>query len=191
MRFIAILLSATLFTLANTTGAVAQAPIPSGSALLQPAWELPADPGAAVQAAGLPLLKTIMTTFHYHAHLDVIVYGQPVTVPALVGIDDERKMGSPLHTHDETGIIHIESGEDIPFTLGQFFTEWGQPLTADRIGPIELTPLETVHLYVNGVRFTGDPASYRFGPHDQITLVIGTRWMSPVVADHYEFPPGL
>ncbi|MFD0361125.1 hypothetical protein ACFQZZ_06635 [Nocardia sp. GCM10030253] len=67
-----------------------------------------------------------MTTFHYHAHLEVIVYGHPVTVPALVGIDEARMMGSPMHTHDASGIVHLESGEDIPFTLGQFFTQWGR-----------------------------------------------------------------
>ncbi|WP_280382528.1 hypothetical protein [Nocardia wallacei] len=152
---------------------------------------MPTDTAAAVEAAGLPLLHTIMTTFHYHAHLDVIVYGQPVTVPALVGIDDTRKMGSPLHTHDTTGIVHIESGEDVPYTLGQFFTEWGQPLTTERVGPIVLTPFETVHLYVNGERFYGDPASYRFAHHDEVAVIIGTQLMTPLVPKHYDFPPGI
>ncbi|WP_459549798.1 hypothetical protein [Nocardia sp. X0981] len=194
MRIVPALLGAALLTLPASAAAGAQplqSPLPSGSALVQPAWELPEDTAAAVQEAGLSLSATIMTTFHYHAHLDVIVYGQPVTVPALIGIDDERKMGSPLHTHDETGIIHIESGEDIPFTLGQFFTEWGKPLTSDRVGPIRLTPFEAVHLYVNGVRFPGDPASYRFAPYDQIALVVGTVWMDPAVPARYEFPEGL
>lgn len=71
-----------------------------------------------MHAASLTLSHTIMTTYHYHVHLDVIVYGQSVTVPASVGIDESRKMGSPLHTHDTSGIVHIESGEDIPSLSG-------------------------------------------------------------------------
>ncbi|NEW27209.1 hypothetical protein [Nocardia cyriacigeorgica] len=190
MRIASSLVTAVALTVSGTGLAAAQ-PIPSGSALLQPAWPLPTDVEAAVHAAGLTLSHTIMTTYHYHVHLDVIVYGQHVTVPASVGIDEARKMGSPLHTHDTSGIVHIESGEDIPFTLGQFFTEWGQPLTSDRVGPIQLTPLETVQLYVNGTRYEGDPAAYRFVHHDQVALVVGTRWMTPAVPSSYEFPPGL
>ncbi|WP_280439666.1 hypothetical protein [Nocardia cyriacigeorgica] len=190
MRIAISLLAAATLAIA-ATGTVGAQPLPSGSALLQPAWPLPADTEAAVHAAGLTLSHTIMTTYHYHVHLDVIVYGQSVTVPASVGIDESRKMGSPLHTHDTSGIVHIESGEDIPFTLGQFFTQWGQPLTADRVGPIQLTPLETVQLYVNGARHEGDPAAYRFVHHDEVALVVGTRWMSPTVPQSYDFPPGL
>ncbi|MFD0361126.1 hypothetical protein ACFQZZ_06640 [Nocardia sp. GCM10030253] len=54
-----------------------------------------------------------------------------------------------------------------------------------------MTPLEIVHLYINGQRFPGDPASYRFGAHDQVVLVVGSRWMTPEVPASYEFPPGL
>ena len=191
MRIASSLLVAALVTLAGPVGATAVAAPPSGSALLQPSWDLPTDTAAAVHAAGLPLLSTMSTTYHYHAHLDVIVYGQPVVVPALVGIDDARSMGSPMHTHDATGIVHLESEEDIPFTLGQFFTQWGQPLTGDQVGPIHLTPVETVQLYINGTRFPGDPGSYRFAPHDEVALVAGTRAMTPALPDHYDFPADL
>ncbi|WP_433733091.1 hypothetical protein ACQP0C_12550 [Nocardia sp. CA-129566] len=191
MRIASSLLTATLGALVSAFGATAMAAPPSGSALLQPTWDLPTDTAAAVHAAGLPLLDKMSTTYHYHAHLDVIVFGQPVVVPALIGIDDARRLGSPMHTHDATGIVHLESAEDIPFTLGQFCTEWGQPLTADQVGPIHLTPFEAVQLYVNGVRFPGDPASYRFAPYDEIALVVGTRSMNPVVPTHYDFPPDL
>ncbi|MBF6345371.1 hypothetical protein IU409_17930 [Nocardia cyriacigeorgica] len=87
MRIASSLLAAATLAIA-ATGTVGAQPLPSGSALLQPAWPLPADTEAAVHAAGLTLSHTIMTTYHYHVHLDVIVYGQNVTVPASVGIDE-------------------------------------------------------------------------------------------------------
>ncbi|MFQ6330777.1 hypothetical protein ACLMAL_32215 [Nocardia sp. CWNU-33] len=114
--------------------------LPSGSSSVVDFWGPPTDPNAAVARAGLPMLSKMYTDFHYHAHLDVFVDGRQITVPALIGIDDVARRGSPLHTHDTSGIIHIESETDIPFTLGQFFTEWDEPLTATQVGPVLLTP---------------------------------------------------
>lgn len=89
----------------------------------------PAQVAAAVRAAGLPLLSMEATDVHFHAHLDIIVDGQQVAVPAEVGIAGQSAISS-MHTHDSTGIIHIESPTDATFTLGQFFTEWQIPLSA-------------------------------------------------------------
>ncbi|MCU1449172.1 MAG: hypothetical protein JWP02_1342 [Acidimicrobiales bacterium] len=32
---------------------------------------------------------------------------------------------SPLHTHDESGVLHVENDKERQITLGQLFTEWG------------------------------------------------------------------
>ena len=37
-----------------------------------------------------------------------------------------------LHTHAPDGIIHVESPTQRIYTLGNFFDEWRQPLTATR-----------------------------------------------------------
>src|SRR5690242_9910791 len=47
-------------------------------------------------------------TFHVHAHLDVFVNGQPYIVPSQVGIIDGTCLYW-LHTHNTSGIIHIEA----------------------------------------------------------------------------------
>jgi hypothetical protein len=39
-----------------------------------------------------------------------------------------------LHTHDDTGVIHIESPTSTEYTLGQFFAEWNQTLSSTQIG---------------------------------------------------------
>src|SRR6266516_4942863 len=104
------------------------APPPAASVVgrtTNPPWSAPADATAAVAAAGLPMLGEEGTALHIHAHLDVIVNGNPVQAPADIGVDDARQKISPLHSHDTTGVIHIESpNKTDAFTLGQFFTEW-------------------------------------------------------------------
>ena len=40
-----------------------------------------------------------------------------------------------LHTHDSTGVVHIESPVQRGYTLGQFFDVWGRPLSATQVGP--------------------------------------------------------
>jgi hypothetical protein len=95
-----------------------------------PSWPAPAADkvAAAVRAAGLPLLTMEGTDLHFHAHLDVIVNGQAVAVPAGIGIEGTTGVSS-MHTHDLGGVIHIESPTQGTFTLGQFFAEWQVPLT--------------------------------------------------------------
>ncbi|MGB7881908.1 MAG: hypothetical protein WBL44_04230, partial [Nitrososphaeraceae archaeon] len=64
------------------------------------------------------------TTFHIHAHLDILVDGRPFTVPSQIGIDPEGRCLYWLHTHDDSGIIHIESPEKRQFTIGNFIDIW-------------------------------------------------------------------
>ena len=162
-----------------------------GTATSQPAtWAAPLDTSAAAQKAGLPMLGQEMLAVHYHAHLDVIVDGQHITVPASIGIDDIRQAISPLHTHDTTGVVHIESAQDIPFTLGQFFTEWGQPLTTHQVGPKTISSGEVLRVYRNGKPVTGNPAALKFQAHDEIAVWVGPSNATPNVPTNYQFPAG-
>jgi hypothetical protein len=154
-------------------------------------WPLPDDPREAAQKAGLSMLNREMLDVHYHAHLDVVVRGVRVTVPAGVGIEARRSLISPLHTHDPSGIVHIESAEDIPFTLGQFFTEWGQPLSSTRVGPVTIVEGEQLRVYRNGDRVPGDPAKLRFTEHAEIVVWVGPAGAQPKVPTSYEFPDNL
>jgi hypothetical protein len=95
-----------------------------------PPWPAPSDATAAAGRAGLPMLSSEGNVEHIHVHLDVLVDGQPVQVPANIGIDEVHPGISPLHTHDDSGVIHIESPVKRQFSLGEFFTEWGVSLSA-------------------------------------------------------------
>jgi hypothetical protein len=144
---------------------------------------------ALVRAAGLPLLQMEADDVHYHAHLDVIVDGKPVTVPANVGIGATSV--SPLHTHDPTGILHVEAPKADRFTLGQFFTEWNVRLTATCIGNLCADNGHQMAFFADGKPHTGDPRQIALAAHEEIAVVYGPAGHLPTPPSSYTFPSGL
>jgi hypothetical protein len=109
-----------------------------------------------------------------HAHLDLIVNGQPVTVRADIGIDQDGGRISPLHTHDTSGVIHVESPTRAQFSLAQFFTEWQVALTATQLGGLRASDASgQLHAFVNGRPVAGNPGAITLAGHDEIALVYG------------------
>ena len=157
-----------------------------------PPWDAPADPSAAAAAAGLPMLGAEGTALHIHAHLDVIADGTPVQVPADVGIDVPAQRISPLHTHDTSGVIHVESPtKSATFTLGQFFDEWQVYLSADHLGGLTTDGTHELKVYVNGKVQSGDPAKVVLAAHDEIAIVYGTAAQQTNVPSSYQWTNGL
>ncbi len=173
-------------------GTSAPSLIPAGTEAAQGSWALAADQTAAADRAGLPMFANEVTTVHYHAHLDLLIRGEPVLVPAFVGIDRRTTTISPLHTHDTTGTVHIESPQDVGYTLGQFFTEWGQRLSDEQIGPVSLADGEQLRVYRNGKLVTGDPAAIVFVAHAEYFIWVGPAGSPPSKPPAtYRFPKGL
>ncbi len=154
-------------------------------------WPAPADPSARVKAAGLPMLGQEGQVLHIHSHLDVYVDGRAVTVPALIGIDEAQQQISPLHTHDTTGVVHIESPVKKDFTLGQFMTEWNVPISEDALGPLKTGGGKELHVYVNGKEQNGDPAALKLAAHAEIAVVYGSPADKVKVPTSYNWPEGL
>ena len=108
---------------------------------------------------------------HYHPHLQIIVKGSEVAVPANIGVDPATGAMSALHTHEPDGTIHIEAGRaGEMFTLGQLFIEWGVKLTATQIGGLHTRGGQTVGLTSNGAPVAGDPTKLRLQPEQKIVL---------------------
>ena len=126
-----------------------------------------------ITASGLPALPGERLEFHVHAHVDVFVNGQAAPVAPLIGIDTQSRVISPLHTHDESGVVHIENSVPADFTVGQFFTEWAVRLTSDCVGGY-CQPRVPWKVVVNGQDWTGEPTAVVFHAHDEIAFVIGT-----------------
>jgi hypothetical protein len=158
-----------------------------------PPWSAPTDAVAAVRAAGLPMLSSEGNVEHIHAHLDVYTDGKQTAVPADIGIDQSTGQLSALHTHDSTGVIHVESPVKVDFSLGQFMTQWQVSMAADHIGGLKVDATHTLTAYVNGNKKSGDPAAIIMGAHDEIALVYGTATenSSVKVPGSYAWPSGL
>jgi hypothetical protein len=155
-----------------------------------PPWPAPSDATAAVRTAGLPMMSTEGQVEHIHAHLDVLVDGKSVPVPADIGIDLTSGRMSALHTHDDSGVIHIEAPARRQFSMGEFFTEWGVSLSDNNIGALRAGDGKTVRLFVNGTQRTGNPAATMFGPHDEVALVYGVAQPGEDIPTKYEFAEG-
>jgi hypothetical protein len=159
-----------------------------------PPWALPADARPYIAAAGLSVLNSEQLAVHYHAHLDIIANGAKVKVPGGIGfvVSHGQATGiTVLHTHDTTGVIHIESAAHQPYTLGQVFTEWGVALSATQVGGLHADGTHVLAAFVNGQRFTGDPATLQLKRHLEIALWYGPSGQSPHVPRSYHFGAGL
>lgn len=158
------------------------APWPRNGALL----------GARLAALGLPALGAEGTALHIHQHLDVYVAGKHVVVPAGIGIDPDYRFISPLHTHDESGVIHVEAPTVRKFTLGEFFGVWGVRLDASHLGGYTVGGGKELHAYVNGQRVDGDPGKIVLASHQEIVVAFGTaKQLRRELPTSYAFPAGL
>jgi hypothetical protein len=107
-------------------------------------------------------------TEHWHAHLTIEHNGANVAVPANIGLVSAAYAVICiywLHTHDDSGTIHIEAPGGT-FTLADFFAVWGQPLSATRVGPFA----GHVRAYVNGAPYKGAPQNIPLLDGEQIVL---------------------
>lgn len=148
---------------------------------------------ARLQADGLPVLTTSGgVVLHIHQHLDVFIDGRPVQVPTNIGIDTVGGTLSALHTHDATGLIHVESPVQRTFTLGELFDVWGVQLTSTCIGGECIGNGRTLSVFVDGQAVSGDPRSIPLAAHDEIVLALGTAAQVPnPIPATYPFPGGL
>jgi hypothetical protein len=124
---------------------------------------------------GLKPLSVQGSVIHIHQHLDVYVNGKHITIPALIGIfasSSSEVIFADLHTHDTTGVLHVESATKRQFTLGEFFGVWGVRFTTTCIGGY-CKPQTPWKMYVNGVPYTGDPPGLVLRKHQEIVIAIG------------------
>ena len=167
-------------------------PVPSGPALAPPAAT---TTGQTID--GISCQTSEQTLFHIHAHLTIFVNGQARQIPAAIGIPGAQAtqtaagpfIGSGtcfywLHTHAADGIIHIESPVQRTYTLGEFFDEWGQPLSTTQVGPAK----GHVTALYNGQVYQGNPRDIPLNAHAQIQLEVGTPLVAP---EQITFPNGL
>ena len=111
-----------------------------------------------------------MSGVHIHAKLSIVDRGKPVPVPAGIGFVNAAGVVLCLywlHTHDDSGTIHVEAPGGT-YTLADFFAVWGEPLSPTRVGSIA----GHVSAYVNGAPYKGAPQSIPLADGESIELRI-------------------
>lgn len=178
---------------AVTPGATAStsAPTVARGAMSAPPWNAPHDPTTRAKMAGLAMLSTEGTVEHIHSHLSVSIKGHAITVPAFLGVDEAANAISPLHTHDATGIVHVESPVKAEFTLGQLFTEWNVGLDATHLGSYTDGDGTTITTFVGGKKFTGNPASIVLEDREDIDIVVAPSSQTATVPPAFTWPADL
>jgi hypothetical protein len=121
--------------------------------------------------------------YHIHAHLTVFDKGQARSLPGGIGIPGSEVVQTTegpvasggqciywLHTHAPDGVIHVESPTQRIYTLGDFFDEWHQPLSANQVGDVK----GKVGAVVNGKPWTKNLRAIPLNPHAVIQLNVGS-----------------
>jgi hypothetical protein len=152
---------------------------------------VPLEQGPALGSAGTTETGTVdgiqcgageQLAYHIHAHLAVYVNGRIDALPAGIGIPGstaQQTQQGPiatvpsciywLHTHTTDGIIHIESPTKRIYSLGNFFDEWHQPLSATQVAGVH----GKITAFLNGKAWTKNLRAIPLLPHAVIQFDIG------------------
>ena len=116
--------------------------------------------------------------FHIHAMLHIYVNGILKPLAAEIGLDPIQHVLSSIHTHDSTGIIHMEAPHPYRYTLGDFFMAWGVKLGPAQVGGLTGVGGDHLHFFVNGKPFS-DPATLVLHRYDNVVIGYGAEGSFP------------
>tara|TARA_B100001113_G_scaffold1572_1_gene1392 strand:- start:273 stop:794 length:522 start_codon:yes stop_codon:yes gene_type:complete len=122
------------------------------------------------QIANVCLADHNSLSTHDHAQLVIVINGTEVDIESNIGIGDPDCNGMKgIHTHDNTGRLHIETPSPMPAPLGAFFEIWGESFSEDEIMGHKSDQSHEIILTVNGeVNQLYD--EYRMQDGDQIHI---------------------
>jgi hypothetical protein len=147
---------------------------------------------------GIPCLTTMSeAAYHVHVFLGFVNNGQLVALPDGTGMKnpgaDSGGVVSTatcfyyLHTHDASGVIHLESPSTASrttslFTLGTYLDIWGHSLGSARVytsgqhyeGQGSQTVANTAY-----TQYTGDPRGIALYAHEVIWVENGPNYVAP------------
>lgn len=150
---------------------------------------------------GMPCAASMYeAAYHVHAFVGIIVNKRELALPDAIGLHGYGAESSGLtntarcyyylHTHDASGMVHIESpssaslGSGI-YTVGNFIDVWGERISSTSFGPYS----GPVHVFVakpplrslysgRPVAFTGDPRSIKLYSHEAVWIEVGSSYFS-------------
>jgi hypothetical protein len=118
--------------------------------------------------------------FHHHIHLSMHIDSQAVVIPQNIGINNGAL--NPclywLHTHDTSGVIHIEAPAQRTYTIGDFLDVWYQRFA--QLGyPSQLGLTSGWQVYVNGQIYTGNFRNIPMEDHTLVTMAYNSPGVKP------------
>lgn len=126
--------------------------------------------------------------YHIHVHLTIWLNGSQVPIPQNVGIASDTSCFYWLHTHDTTGVVHIEAPATASLNLQQFLDIWGKEFST--LGyQDQLASSTGWTVYVGGKQITGGFSKVVFQPHMAITIAYNSPNVKPDTI--YNFAAGL
>jgi hypothetical protein len=152
------------------TGPGLQVSQPS-SQLGQPAWR-PEYAHLAQRLKQIGIPPGGQEKFHIHALLRIYVNGLLRPLPADIGLDPAKGIESSMHTHDGSGIIHMEAPAPYNYTLGDFFSVWGVKLGPAQVGGLTGYGGNRLHFYLNGKPLS-NPAALVLHKDDSVVIGYG------------------
>lgn len=63
---------------------------------------------------------------HIHALLSIYINKKPVSIPGNIGITPAPFCMRPVHTHDDSGTVHLQFPSQTDVRLADFFKMWGK-----------------------------------------------------------------
>ena len=125
-------------------------------------------------------------SYHIHAHLTIYIDGQNVPLVANTGIAPVGVTSNAsvtcyywLHTHDASGVIHIESPTTRLYPLSDFFDIWEKFSSSSSAFPTQLSSSAGWVIYVNGKQVNTDFNHLQLHAHDLITLAYNSPGIEP------------
>jgi hypothetical protein len=109
--------------------------------------------------------------YHIHAMISIYRNGTRLALPKNIG---RSACNYDMHTHDGTGVIHVETAAPKAFTLGQFFSLWGQTLSPAEVAGLPNAPTFYVVQNEQITKITENPDDITLEGHKEIVIVTGT-----------------
>lgn len=135
--------------------------VPSGDAPEAEEWEI-----TSVCLDGHNGLVT-----HTHVSLSIEIDGEQYPVGPNVGISDSMCEGMRgVHTHDDSGTLHIETPSLMDAPLGAFFQIWGKEFSESQIIDSIVDKNTEIVMFVNG-ESSDQFGSYSMQDGDVIEIV--------------------
>jgi hypothetical protein len=122
---------------------------------------IPRPPPNVVQLP--PYLDHCVTgtlVYHSHPELSITISGQAIVIP----VTYDPSCAQPIHTHDSTGVLHVETDQNQNYTIGDWFLLWGHfansqtqaTFNRTQIFNNKVDPTHHITMTVNGANDTID-----------------------------------